>query len=70
MGLAVLRTQAMVGDPTGALAAQFGLDRPRDGGAPVGYAVVDGRGDIRYRTLDPSVAAQLDEIDTILRAAK
>lgn len=61
---------AVVGDPTGAVAAQFGLDRPRDGGAPVGYAVVDGRGDTRYRTLDPSVAAQLDEIDTILRAAK
>jgi len=61
---------AVVGDPTGALAAQFGLDRPRDGGAPVGYAVVDGPGDIRYRTLDPSVAAQLDEIDTILRAAR
>lgn len=60
----------MVGDPTGALAAQFGLDRPRDRGAPVGYAVIDGHGDIRYRTLDPSVAAQLDEIDTILRAAK
>lgn len=61
---------AVIGDPTGALAAQFGLDRPRDGGAPVGYAVVDGRGDIRYRTLDPSVAAQLDEIDTILRATR
>lgn len=61
---------AVVRDPTGALAAHFGLDRPRDGGAPVGYAVVDGRGDIRYRTLDPSVAAQLDEVDTILRAAR
>lgn len=61
---------AVIGDPTGALAAQFGLDRPRDGGAPVGYAVVDGHGDIRYRTLDPSVATQLDEIDTILQAAK
>jgi alkyl hydroperoxide reductase subunit AhpC len=60
----------VVGDPAGALAAQFGLDRTSDGGAPVGYAVVDGHGDIRYRTLDPSVASQLDEIDTILRAAR
>ena len=61
---------AVIGDPTGALAAQFGLDQTHDGGAPVGYAVVDGHGDIRYRTLDPSVAAQLGEIDTILRATR
>ncbi len=61
---------AVVGDPAGALAAQFGLDRTRDGGAPVGYAVVDGHGDIRYRPLDPSVATQLGEIDTILRATR
>jgi len=61
---------AVVEDPTGALAAQFGLDRTRDAGAPVGYAVVDGQGEIRYRTLDPSVAARLGEIDTILRATR
>ena len=61
---------AVVGDSTGALTAQFGLDRTRDAGAPVGYAVVDGHGDIRYRTLDPSVAARLGEIDTILRATR
>jgi len=61
---------AVMEDSTGALAAQFGLDRPRDGGTPVGYAVIDQRGDIRYRTLDPSVASQLAEVDTILRATR
>lgn len=61
---------AVVTDVTGALAAGFGLDRPLDGGTPVGYALVDGNGDVRYRTLDPSVAAHLNEIDTIRRAVR
>lgn len=57
-----------VADPAGRLARDFGLRRPRSGGAPVGYAVIDRNGQIRYRTLDPTVADHLDEVRTILRA--
>lgn len=57
-----------VEDPTMGLATAFGLRRPRSGGAPVGYAVIDRRGQIRYRTLDPTVAAELGEVETIVRA--
>lgn len=58
----------VVVDPTGSLARRFGLRRPRDGGPPVGYVVVDARGLIRYRTLDPTVTRNLDEVDTIVAA--
>lgn len=59
---------AVVADPDARLAHGYGLRRPRDGGAPEGYAVVDDTGEIRYRTLDAEVADLLDEVDTILRA--
>ena len=59
---------ALVGDPDGAVADAYGMRRPRGGGAPVGYAVVDAAGAIRYRTLDPQVADQLDEVVTIVGA--
>jgi hypothetical protein len=55
-------------DPGARLARAYGLRRPRDGGAPVGYAVVDRHGRIRYRTLDPTVADGLDEVGTIVAA--
>lgn len=58
----------VVADPATALATRFGLDAPAGGGPPVGYAVVDSRRRIRYRTLDPGVARRLDEVATILRA--
>ena len=58
--------QTVIVDAT--LADEFGLRRPREGGPPVGYAVVDRDGRIRYRTLDPAVATLLDEIDTIIGA--
>jgi hypothetical protein len=60
---------AVVTDPRGRLADTYGLRPPAGGGAPVGYAVVDEAGRIRYRTLDPEVEDLLDEVDTILRAA-
>lgn len=60
---------AVVADPRGRLADAYGLRPPADGGAPVGYVVVDEAGRIRYRTLDPEVADLLGEVDTILRAA-
>lgn len=57
-----------VADPAGRLARAYGLRRPRSGDAPVGYAVIDRHGQIRYRTLDPTVVDHLDEVCTILRA--
>lgn len=57
-------------DTAGALARGYGIPRPRDGGLPVGYAVVDEGGRIRYRTLDPTVVDHLGEVETILRAER
>lgn len=57
-----------VDDSAGTLAREFGMRRPRDGGPPVGYAVVDSSGRVRYRTLDPSVVDGIDEVETIVRA--
>ncbi len=59
---------SVVGDPAGAVIEAYGMRRPRGGGRPVGYAVVDAAGAIRYRTLDPEVADQLGEVDTIVAA--
>lgn len=58
----------MVIDGAGRLAAAFAMRRPRDSGAPVGYAVIDRAGRIRYRTLDPTVADGLREVETMVRA--
>ena len=59
---------AMVGDADATVAHAYGMRRPNDGGPPVGYAVVDAAGAIRYRTLDPAVADQLREVATIVAA--
>lgn len=58
----------VVVDPDSALTGEYGLRRPRGGGPPVGYAVVDAAGAIRYRTLDPGVAGRLGEVATIVDA--
>lgn len=50
----------------GDLARRYGLPRPRDGGLPVGYAIVDSAGWIRYRTLDPAVLDELYEVSVML----
>ncbi len=60
--------ERVVADPGGRLAATYGMREPREGGPPVGYAVVDETGQIRYRTLDPEVTDLLGEVDTILGA--
>lgn len=62
------RRARAVTDADGALVRAFAMPRPRDGGPPVGYAVVDGAGRIRYRTLDPTVVDHLGEVETIVRA--
>ncbi len=59
---------ATVNDGPAGLADAYGLPHPRSGGNPVGYAVVDRDGLVRYRTLDPEVADNLAEVATILRA--
>ena len=59
---------AVVIDRDGALAAAYGMRSPRGGGPPVGYAVVDSTGAIRYRTLDPAVADELSEVRTMVDA--
>jgi hypothetical protein len=57
-------------DPTAGLARAYGLRTPRNGKAPVGYAVVDDQGRIRYRTLDPAMAEELDEVETMVEATR
>jgi len=57
-----------VNDPAASLSRAYGMRRPRAGGAPVGYAIIDSRGETRYGTLDPTVAGHLGEVETILRA--
>ncbi len=51
---------------SGGLALLFGMPTPVDGGPPVGYAILDTAGRIRYRTLDPRGAGGLDEAATML----
>lgn len=57
-----------IDDPAGRIAASYRMRRPRDGGPPVGYAIVDSAGLVRYRTLDPEVWKRLDEVQTMWAA--
>lgn len=67
-GPGLCRRFATVNDRQTKLARDYRMRRPRAGGPPVGYAIVDSSRQIRYRTLDPGAAARLPEVDTILRA--
>jgi len=58
--------QATLVVDNGGLAKRFGMPAPVDGGPPVGCALIDGAGRIRYRTLDPRGAGGLDEVATML----
>lgn len=53
-----------------ATAAAFGLPAARGDVTPTGYAIVDGRGRIRYRTLDPVAPELIDEVETMLRGVE
>lgn len=55
-------------DNNARLAHAYKLHRPNDGGYPVGYAVVDSKGQVRYPTLDPNYLRLLDEVQTIVKA--
>ena len=61
---------AVVADPDGLLAQGYRMRLPRDGGPPVGYAVVGTDGTVRYRTEDPQVTDGLDEVLTIVDALR
>ncbi|MCA1712247.1 MAG: hypothetical protein LC789_11670 [Actinobacteria bacterium] len=51
-----------------ALASATGMPVPKDGGAPVGYAVVDPARRVRYATLDPAYLDNAFEVDVITGA--
>lgn len=59
---------AVLTDADRSLARGYGMRTPRDGGYPVGYAIVDTAGVIRYRTLDPQLTRRLADVQTILKA--
>lgn len=67
-GTGACDTATIIDDRSARLARAYGLPAPREGGERVGYAIVDGNGNIRYRTLDPVIAGDLSEVDTILGA--
>ena len=52
------------------LATTVGLATPTDGGAPVGYAVVDQHRRVRYATLDPAYLQNAFEVNVITQAIK
>ncbi|MGQ0717428.1 MAG: hypothetical protein ACT4NP_08945 [Pseudonocardiales bacterium] len=57
----------VIADPAGRIAEGYGMRTPIDGGPPVGYAVVDATGSIRYRTLAPEIS-ELQEVSVMLGA--
>ena len=61
---------AIVPDPAHAIVDAYGLRLPRDGGYPIGYALVDRDGFIRHQTLDPHCIGMghSQEMRTLLRA--
>lgn len=58
----------LVSDVDGRLADGYRMRRPRDGGPPVGYAVVGPDRTVRFRTEDPGVADRVDEVLTMVEA--
>lgn len=57
-----------VGGDAALLATVVGMPTPVDGGAPVGYAVIDSNRLVRYATLDPTYSKNGFEVDVITRA--
>ncbi len=58
----------VVVDPAGRLARRVGLRRPKGGGSPVGYALVDRSAQVRYATLDPTYLEHAFEVNTVAEA--
>ncbi len=61
-------TPPVVAYDDGRLAAGYGMRRPRNGGPPVGYAVVGRDRTVRYRTEDPGVGTSVDEVLIMVEA--
>lgn len=59
---------AVVADKDGTIAKTYQLNTPIDGGYPVGFAVIDRQGFLRYATLDPHCVGMSNgvEINAIL----
>ncbi|MGH9267145.1 MAG: hypothetical protein ACRD0D_03105 [Acidimicrobiales bacterium] len=66
--LAVRPVHVVVTD-NAAVATAYGL-RTAAGRVGPGYAIVDRRGHVRYRTFDPGLGHHRQEIDILLRAAR
>lgn len=60
----------LVAGAGGRIANAVGLPEPSDGGAPVGYAVLDRRGRVRYATLDPEYEEHGFEVEIIAGALR
>ena len=58
----------VIADPEGDVARELEMPRPKDGGPPIGYALVDRDGRVRYATLDPTYTKHAAEITTIAGA--
>lgn len=57
-------------DSNEVIANKFHFDSPTDGGYPIGYVIIDSKGFIRYRTLDPLYMHHGDEIEITLKDVK
>lgn len=68
-GASIPRGQ-VVGDVEGRTAEAVGMDRPKDGGAAIGYAVVDADGRVRYATIDPTWTRHDFEVGLIADAVR
>ncbi len=52
-------------DRGGSVARAVGMPEPKDGGPPVGYALIDDSARVRYATLDPTWTDHGDEIGVV-----
>lgn len=59
---------AVIRDSRRRVARAVGMRRPKDGGPPVGYALIDGKGRVRYATLDPAYLDHGSEAATMAAA--
>lgn len=60
----------LVAGSGGRIADALGMPQPRDGGAPVGYAVIDRDARVRYATLDPAYPEHAFEVEIIAGALR
>lgn len=60
----------IVSDPDRRIARTVGMDRPRDGGPAIGYAVIDKDARVRYATIDPTWPDQGFEVGLITKAVQ